>query len=570
MTLGTTAARHPATTKPKTRRSTVYLLRDTGTSPADLRAALNARYQRDHAFVVEDVRIGVTPALLCHGVIGRHRPPDWTSAVSILTGRQPPVENRTSACALLLPVADEVFALTFGMGHLVLDQSRISPGFGFDFVLRAAQPDAIRQVTHSLMDARGRTDRSSAAQGQHIRAFAIEEYGEVVSRLVGTLGSTELTIGQHSRRTAQVAGTDALKIHLGAQPEHLLQDLAQIQAVLARQSPAPDFEAIARVRPLKSGDPRRGVLDAHLDELLGTSADAGTLALAVPAACLDQEDAALSYLVKIGPVRRLVASPAIDDILEMVGDIPSGRRLEALTTGYIQMHRDEEGTDPVSAQVKAHKWLTAEISLAASRYFHHEGRWFEVGDRYLEGMRSEVDALLATSSGGPRLPAWTPELESEGDYNLHAAEHGYLCLDRRLIKTAQHPHGFEAADLLAEDGTLIHVKRAASSAPLSHLFAQGRVSADALRFDAEARAEFIKRVRQQHPEHPAAEGFSPTKVVFAISLKSGKTLTSGNLFTFAQVSLLQAARALRAQGVEVAVVGIPSVSSTRTATELQT
>jgi glycosyltransferase involved in cell wall biosynthesis len=31
-----------------------------------------------------------------------------------------------------------------------------------------------------------------------------------------------------------------------------------------------------------------------------------------------------------------------------------------------------------------------------------------------------------------------------------------------------------------------------------------------------------------------------------------------NLFTFAQVSLLQAARALRAQGIDVAVVGIPS------------
>lgn len=156
---------HSPVTPLKTRRSTLYLLRNTGASSAELRAALNSRYERDHSFVIEDVITAGTPALLCHGVIGRHRPPDWASAVRALTGRKPPVENRTSACALLLPVADDVFALTFGMGHLLLDQSRISPGFGFDFVLRAAQPDAIRQVTHSLMDARGRTDRSSAAQG---------------------------------------------------------------------------------------------------------------------------------------------------------------------------------------------------------------------------------------------------------------------------------------------------------------------------------------------------------------------------------------------------------------------
>ncbi|CAL9540969.1 hypothetical protein SUDANB120_04245 [Streptomyces sp. enrichment culture] len=555
----------PASTAaaPGTRRSTLYLLRDTGTSPAALRAALNARYERDHSFVVEEVTTAGTPALLCHGVIGARRPPDWTSAVQTLTGRKPAVENLTSACALLLPVADDVFALTFGMGHLLLDQSRISPGFGLDFVLRAAQPDAIRQVTHSLMDARGRTDRSSAAQGQHIRAFPIEEYGEVVSRLVGVLSETELTIGKHGkngRRTAQVAGTDALKIHLGAQPEDLRRDLVQVRAILARRSPAPDFEAIARVRPLKSGDPRRSVLEGRLDDLLGASPDTGSLALAVPAACLDQEDAALSYRVKVGPVRRLIPSPSIGDIVELLDGVPPGKRLEALSSGHIQMHRDEEGADPVSAQVKARTWITAEIPLGTSRYFHHEGRWFEIGDRYLEGIRSEVDTLLTTPAG-PTLPAWTTDLATEEAYNLEAAKHGYVCLDRRLIRTAQHPRGFEAADLLAADGTLIHVKRAESSAPLSHLFAQGRVSAEALRFDAEARAAFVRRVRERSPGHPLGEEFTPRKVVYAISLKSGKALTTANLFTFAQVSLLQAARALRAQGIDVAVVDIPSLGS---------
>jgi uncharacterized protein (TIGR04141 family) len=47
--------------------------------------------------------------------------------------------------------------------------------------------------------------------------------------------------------------------------------------------------------------------------------------------------------------------------------------------------------------------------------------------------------------------------------------------------------------------------------------------------------------------------------VYAISLKSGKPLTTQNLFTFAQMSFLQAARALRARGIEVAVADIPTV-----------
>ncbi|MFC7471317.1 DUF6119 family protein [Actinomadura keratinilytica] len=275
--------------------------------------------------------------------------------------------------------------------------------------------------------------------------------------MVGTLSSTELTIGKHSRRTAQVAGTDALKIHLGAQPEDLLHDLTQIRAILARHSPAPEFEAIARVRPLKSGDPRRSDLEARLNDLLGASADTGSLALAVPAACLDQEDAALSYQVKVGPVRRLMPSPAIDDILKLLDGIPPGRRLEALSAGYIQMHRDEEGTDPVSAQVKAHKWITAEIPLGASRYFHHEGRWFEIGDQYLEGIRSEVDALLTAPA--QLFAAGLDDRPRDGGGIQPGGSEAWLRVPGSpLIRTAQHPHGFEAADLLAEDGTLIHVK----------------------------------------------------------------------------------------------------------------
>lgn len=146
MTLTQDTAQPPTNTG-RTRRSTVYLLQDTGTDSAGLREALNSRYERDHGFVVEDVTTGGVRGVLCHGGIGRNRPPDWAAAVDTLTGRKPDVQNRTAACALLLPVDGEVFALTFGMGHLLLEPSRISPGFGFDFVLRAAQPDAIRQVT---------------------------------------------------------------------------------------------------------------------------------------------------------------------------------------------------------------------------------------------------------------------------------------------------------------------------------------------------------------------------------------------------------------------------------------
>ncbi|OPG14247.1 hypothetical protein B1L11_03755 [Microbispora sp. GKU 823] len=547
-------------TTPQTRRTTLYLLQDVETSSDEMRNALNLNYQEKHSFTLEEVRVGPSHGLLYTGVIGGGRPPEWVDAVYQLTGRRPSVENRTAAAALLIPIDGRVFAITHGMGHLLLDPSHVTPGFGFSFALRTLQPDAIRQVTHSMMDARGRTDRNSAAQDQHIRAFAIEEYGEVVSRLAGKLGGTSLTLGKGRKQSVQIAGTDALKIHLATAPEELLSDLSTINRIAIEASPAPEFDAIARVRPLKSDDSRREELDRRLDDLLGNP-EGGSIALTTPTVCLDEADSAISHWVKIGRRREPFHDLDLDHILEKTRSMEEGTRLHALTKGYIQLCKDKIGQEVASAKIPAHKWLAAEIALGTSRFFYYEGRWYEVGDRHLESIREQVRELLG-SPAGISLIDWSADLEDEEAYNrAAAAASGFVCMDRQLIRTEQHPRGFESCDLLGRENELIHVKRAESTAPLNHLFAQGRISADALRLDSSARREFLKQVRGKDANHPVKDDFMPKKVIFAISLKNGAPLTVENLFTFAQVSLLQATLALRNVGIEVAVVNIPTVSS---------
>ncbi|MET8527440.1 DUF6119 family protein, partial [Micromonospora sp. NPDC005172] len=94
--------------------------------------------------------------------------------------------------------------------------------------------------------------------------------------------------------------------------------------------------------------------------------------------------------------------------------------------------------------------------------------------------------------------------------------------------------------------------------PLSHLFAQGAVSVDALRYEADARTALVKMVKRQPSGRVIDPAFQPRKVIYAIALGSGKPLTVNSLFTFAQVALYRAMKSLRNEGVEVEVVGIPS------------
>ncbi len=542
---------------PATRKSTLYRLRLPETSPDGLRAVVVKRYRERYGFAEEEVTVVGAPGLLVHGAIDRGAPADWCEVVGRLTGRQVAVGNRTASAALLLAVDGEAYALTYGLGHLLIDPGAIEPGFGLAFAVRAVDPDKVRQVAHSVIDVSGRNSRSSVPTGQHIRGFGIEEYGEIVSRLAGELRGVRLTFNRDKTRAVSIAGADALKIHLGTSPEDLLADLREISRVCTQKNPVPGLDFITQMRALKASETSVGELDQKLAEMLGAPEPPDTLALAIPSACLDHEGTAQSYRVKIGPGRyQVIDDLTLADVVDPIRSLPQEERLEALRKGYIQMCTDAEGKEAASRQISAHHWVTAEISLGSGCYVYHQGGWYVVGAGHLKALRERVQEIL--ERGSPlALPAWPREYK-EDQYNRYAAERlGLVCLDKESLHTEQHPHGIEACDLLGPGNELIHVKRAKSSAPLSHLFAQGVTAADALLHEADAREKFVQRVREQDPDWPIDETFRPRKVVYAIMLKSGEAITMKSLFTFAQVTLYRAVTTLQRLNIEVEVVGIP-------------
>jgi uncharacterized protein (TIGR04141 family) len=74
-------------------------------------------------------------------------------------------------------------------------------------------------------------------------------------------------------------------------------------------------------------------------------------------------------------------------------------------------------------------------------------------------------------------------------------------------------HGFEVCDLLGPGKELTHVKRAKGSIPLSHLFRQALVSAQALAPSPQARERFAAKVRALPRGRDLPADFQPKKVV---------------------------------------------------------
>ena len=184
---------------------------------------------------------------------------------------------------------------------------------------------------------------------------------------------------------------------------------------------------------------------------------------------------------------------------------PDGERLPALRAGRVEMFADTEGAELLSRKVPADHWLTAEVSEGIVHYFYWQGQWYEIGAEYLATVESRIAELLARPAS-VTLPPWTKsgggsEKHDEDWYNKEIAKQdGYVLLDKNTVRTRRlRGGGLEIADALGPSGQFVCVKKADSTAPLNHLFAQGRVAIETLRYDHEAREKFLVKLQAARP-----------------------------------------------------------------------
>jgi uncharacterized protein (TIGR04141 family) len=412
------------------------------------------------------------------------------------------------------------------------------------------------------MDARGRTDENSVTSGEHIRGFGIEQFGEIVSQISGKITAVPLAFSKDRKRAAHVTGNDrSVKLHLATSASGLLEDLQVIEDVCARPEPVPGLGFIAQVRPLNPKSEQAVALDTRLDAMLGGD-EPSRIALAVPGECRDQFESAEYFEIAMAGDTAIYDELDVDHLIDGLKTDPEGTRLRTLRAGRIRMLADIEGDQPVSRRIPADQWLTAEVAQDAVHYFYWQDQWYEIGAEYLATVEARITEIL-TRPASVVLPAWTKsegsEEHDEDWYNKEVAKQdGYVLLDKKMMHTKFfRGGGLEIADALGPSGQLVCVKKADdSTAPLNHLFAQGRVAIETLRMDREVREKFLGKLEELAPDHPMDKSFATPVLVLGILLKNGVPITAESLFAFAKISLLHTATMLEGMGAVLEVVSI--------------
>src|SRR5438094_6362198 len=103
-----------------TRRTTLYSLRH----PGELVGCIASKYRDDENFLLAPVVVADVAGLLVTGSIEREQA-DWCAVVTGYTEQAVSLGNRNALAVLLLPLGKRVFALAYGLGFLVLDQSLV-------------------------------------------------------------------------------------------------------------------------------------------------------------------------------------------------------------------------------------------------------------------------------------------------------------------------------------------------------------------------------------------------------------------------------------------------------------
>lgn len=488
----------------------------------------------------------------------------WCAPMARTTGITITESVRRTAAVLLLAVDGTVYAIGCDQGYRLIPDHLKDKRFGLSFTIRQMDPNLIRgAVSRSLGQAR--TDISLVPGGAPVPLLGIRDHSRIVRSLGGYLDDLPLTRSRYTRGKAVSAqGGCGLRIALGVEPEALLSDLRTIARICREDIPHQELEFVDHIVPLEDAT-ILDVLGQALDDLLGLPAD-GRISVSVPSGHHAAYAEATTYVTRInspGALRSDDFDPGY--VLTRARLAPPGERLKVLREGTVALARDRRaGMVDTLAVTSALAWLEAGISLGSRRFFLMDGEWYEAGSAYVDECRAAVTALFSPSPS-VSLPAWI-DGESENTYNNRVADDerpDWLCLDTKNVANPLRPRDqVEICDLLVPDGTLVLVKRAGGSGPLSHLFNQARVAVELLQESARVRAEFTAKVaRLSAGKCLLPDDFTPKRIVLAMLLKNREHLTPESIFGFSQITIAQTAKTLAARGVTVEVVGIPQGGS---------
>ncbi len=484
--------------------------------------------------------------------IPEEKNPTWKGFTEEIVGSElNELANRSSSAVLIIKTSKATIAFTFGYGRFLIDTQYFVHDFGIKTALNTLKHDSLRSIDLLTLEDQAVQKKSQASRESSIGVFGIDVSRDILRAVTGS--------PKKGVDLQNISGGDfvySFSTEINISEISSLVDL--LYGFYDNDSYKKEFLWVDNIRKIKEKNEVDFLDKQLLNNLILNGKD---VFITIPEIVQWDSIYGFSFTRAKKAIKPTIEKNEYFDHIDV-----SKVSINSIKRDRLFVHDIHEEI----FDYQIYKCIYFEYKIEGKTYILFSGIWYEIDNVFI----SRVDAIIArinvSKLNFPTVHIWEEiekeelkiKIESEGDYNERAAkEHGYHLLDKKLIKSNRTTSSIELCDLMTDRKQLIHVKhRKGGSAGLSHLFAQGSVSAEILLGDKEFRKEarkVLKRVSVGLQNTISLDNFKSNgvEIVFLILGEDSKTLTN-NLPFFSKVNLSKTFENLHQRGFDVSIAGV--------------
>lgn len=466
-------------------------------------------------------------------------PPRWAAFFSGVVETEQFGKNSSTGALLAVEVENRIFLLTFGQGRHLINSEYIETNFGLMVTLNCVDPNSLRSIDKSTLEAHPRQSREQSGQATELQYFGVDVERDLLRAVTGV--PTDASYGE------RISGMDALKLTVDV-------DLSSLKGLLSKvlkmyKDDSYKTKGFAFVDHI--GEVKDRALSQTLDLKLISNIKLSHLEkiwLAVPE--IIDWDRVVGFKYSMSAKSGRVYDVSIQEFVETLGD----KELDKHTLMTKKIYCVDADDAPVLDR-PAYHFIYAELNHDGETYLLSNGTWYRVDHDFVSQVNKYYENVTKYKKA---LPIYDDETEAEYNKRVAAQDKAeFVLLDKQNVYLPGRVSPVEPCDLYRWPREFIHVKRYGGSSLLSHLFNQGFVSGELFKMDRVYRKLLDKKLPKSHEianvdAEPRPKEY---KIVYAIVSEYGEELS---LPFFSKISLRHVATRLMAMGfdVEIAKIGV--------------
>lgn len=438
------------------------------------------------------------------------------------------------------------FAIPFGTGRFLLKDDCMEERFGLMTCLNLIEASKIRAIDKKTITKNPLISREQISKASGVSEFQMDFEKDLIKAVTGkslidTFGKT-------------VTGKESFSVSAKVDINNIKGFLKTCFIEYQKKNYRKNFEWVDQIKEVESSQ----TVTELYGELINTLKDYknekltrrnnNSIWLAVPE-IIDWENF-IGYRYSVKKKDKLFEELDISDYLETIKEAKEISIKQMSKTNVTCWAANNNREDYIK-RWNIFSCVNAEIEYMKGKYILDNGDWYEIDSDFVKTINKDFNS---TEMAKLNVPAYNNQVE--GKYNILAAKKLKAeCLDCDLVAYGGGKSKIEFCDILTSNKKIIHVKKNSGSALLSHLFEQGKVSAELLITDKLFRKELRKKLKENKYKRtiPLQKAVAAKyKIIFAIITQKKEI----SIPFFSKVALKNTKKALEAYGFKVLLCNI--------------